>query len=467
MIHGPGESQSIARMKYPITFNNISNFTNEVHLSSGITYNPAYPFDMSFFLECKAPFDEQTAHHPPHSPSLLPTLESLDAAFEIDIGGEIPSARFSLSELTRIVLSVLNKDFLSDIQVLAYGYCNKVYSLTFSDGTGAVVRLPHVDGEARGEAWLRRLLECEVATMKYAKQNLAPEFAALIPTIYTWDADPNNVVGQQYVVMEKMEGVRFSDAWDDATIAQKRYVAEQFARFTYALYSIGNEFTKFGSIYLDSQSGGFYVGPYVNRDYEVKGGSPGIDEGPWTKSSEFFLEQLKSRQLAFSSAQNSDDDDSFSSIIEHLQNLRPFASDFDASIIDGVQRITTHRSLFHSDLHAKNFLIDPTTIRLTGILDWEGMGIFPDWISMSIPKFLEMDKFSKIWDSKDSYEIPRELESLREWYLFERDCLQPGYSNQIEAHLKLYKLYNAIFIEPEDLEDNTNFKWIEEELWIC
>ena len=154
---------------------------------------------------------------------------------------------------------------------------------------------------AKGETWLSQLLETEVATMKYAKQNLPPEFAAIVPTVYAWDADPNNVVGQQYIIMEKMKGVRFSDVWDNATITQKQYVAEQFARFTYALYSTGNEFTKFGSIYFDSESDSFYVGPYINRDYEVNRDDPSIDGGPWTNSSECFLEQLKSRLLYFSS----------------------------------------------------------------------------------------------------------------------------------------------------------------------
>lgn len=130
------------------------------------------------------------------------------------------------------------------------------------------------------------------------------------------------------------------------------------------------------------------------------------------------------------------------------------------------KRVPIHRSLFHNDMHANNFLVDPTTMQVTGILDWEGMGIFPDWISMSIPTFLESDKLSKVWYSKDTHgikELSMEVESLREWYLLERSRLQPGYSNQVEVYLKLCKLYNAIFVEPEDLE-KINFEWIEEEL---
>ena len=449
-----------------MTSNCISDFGNAFGLSSGMTFTPWFQRDPSFLFQCNVLCPEQTTCYFPQSTSTLPTLESLDAAFSINIDEEIPPSNFSLSELTQIALSALNKESLSDVQVLAYGYSNKVYSLTFSDGTEAVVRIPHVDW--KGVHWLGRLLETEVATMKYAKRNLPPEFAALVPDVYAWDSDPKNPVGQQYTIMEKMKGVPFSDAWHDATNDQKRYVAEYFARLTHALYSTGNEFTEFGSLYFDSQSDSFHVGPYINRDYELNRHNPTVDNGPWTNSSDCFLEQLKSRLLFFSSTldETAEDNEYYSLIIKHLQNLGFFVSDFEASIINGVQRDFTHHSLFHTDLHAKNFLVDPTTMQVTGILDWEGMGIFPDWISISIPAFLETQKLSTIWNLRDTSrieEISTELESLREWYLLERNRLQPGYSNQVAGYLKLYKLYNAIFVEPEDVE-GTTFEWIEKEL---
>ena len=448
-----------------MTFNPMPDFNNGLGLCSDTTYSPLFQRDRSFLFECIAPFAEQ----PPPEESTLPTLEPLDAAFSSDVKDDIPSFGFSLPELTQVALASLNKESLSDIRVLAYGYSNKVYSLTFSDGTEAVLRFPHIDVAWKGQGWLGQLLDCEVGTMKYAKQNLPPEFAALVPTIYAWDSDPSNPVGQQYIIMEKMKGVPFSDAWDDATTEEKEYVVEQLAEFTYALHSTGNEFTKFGSIYFNPENDSFYVGPYINRDYEIEIHNPNIDHGPWTNSSEVFLEQLKSRLLYFSSTlhENNRDGDKYSAIVDHLQNLGLFISDFEAVIIDGVERVMDHRSLFHTDLHAKNFLVDSRTMQVTGVLDWEGMGIFPDWISMSIPAFLESQKLSKIWETKNSDELEdlsEELEGFKEYYLFERSRLQPGYEDQVAAYLKLYKLYNAIFVEPEDLRRNSDFDWIVEEL---
>jgi hypothetical protein len=79
---------------------------------------------------------------------------------------------------------------------------------------------------------------------------------------------------------------------------------------------------------------------------------------------------------------------------------------------------------------------------------------------MSIPTFPEREMLSKVWNSGDTIireGMSKEVEGLREWYLLERSRSQPAY-------LKLYKLYNAISVEPEDLIEETAFKWIDEEL---
>ena len=72
--------------------------------------------------------------------------------------------------------------------------------------------------------------------MKYAKKNYHRNSLLSFPTIHAWDAGNRNIVGQQYMIMEKIEGVRFSDVWDDATSDQKRYVVERLARFACALH---------------------------------------------------------------------------------------------------------------------------------------------------------------------------------------------------------------------------------------
>jgi aminoglycoside phosphotransferase (APT) family kinase protein len=460
-------------MHYPATFNNILHYGYEFGSSSWIKPNCWFQQLTPFSFECSTPPAEQIAHDFESTLPNFPALESIDTPLDVDLEEEDATGTFSLSNITQIALSVLKKDSLSDVNELASGFGSKVYSLTFSDGTEAALRLPHDDDEeysTRDKDWLYRLISCEVATMKYAKKMLPLEFAALIPTVYAWNADPNDVVGKQYILMEKMKGVRFSDAWPGVGISQKRYVAEQFARFTHALHSIGNEFTKFGSIYFDSQSDSFFVGPYVDRVFDLQTWNTSIDDGPWTHFSESFLAQLKAHLLFYSEQQlledDEDIDDSISLIIKHLENLSLFAAKFDESIVDGVERIPAHRSLAHFDINAHNFLVDPTTMQLTAILDWEGMGIFPDWMSVKFPRFMQSENLSRIlavMDTDESEEAGYEMENIRNWYVSERNRLQPRYSNQLEAYSKLDKIYNALFLWPENLEDST-VKWMEEEL---
>ncbi|KAI0280955.1 hypothetical protein BGY98DRAFT_961531 [Russula aff. rugulosa BPL654] len=46
-------------------------------------------------------------------------------------------------------------------------------------------------------------------------------------------------------------------------------------------------------------------------------------------------------------------------------------------------------SLFHDDISTNNILVDPTTFRITGIVDWECVSLQPLWEVSRVPKLLE------------------------------------------------------------------------------
>jgi hypothetical protein len=46
-------------------------------------------------------------------------------------------------------------------------------------------------------------------------------------------------------------------------------------------------------------------------------------------------------------------------------------------------------SLFHDDMSTNNILVDPTTFRITGIVDWECVSLKPLWEVSRVPKLLE------------------------------------------------------------------------------
>ena len=413
----------------------------------------------------------------PTSPlkSSFPSLEALDAAFESSHKDEAPPLNFSLLELISIATTTLGKDSCSNIRLISCGAFNKVYVLSFNDDTDAIARLPHASGPHRDLKWPSRI-ESEVATMKYAKQNLSPEFSALIPTVYAWESTANNPVDQPYILMERMKGYTFDSHWNQMTISQKKKVAEQLAHFTAALHSVGTEFTEIGSIYHDAQKDKYYVGPYVDKFANIRFHIPDLITGPWSKSSEFFGSQVKNKLLLGDTVlfertneHNIFGDTPVSSIVKYLTNLYSFRSLFDLPKIANVALSTTRRSLFHDDLNTANIMIDTTTMQLTGILDWEGVSVYPDWLAVSVPKcFSGPDAYSPLTllagYPVEETEFFMEQTKLRNWYILERCGSEPGFSMRLEAYEKLQKLYDGIDLGWNILDWEKFPKWVVEEL---
>ena len=46
-------------------------------------------------------------------------------------------------------------------------------------------------------------------------------------------------------------------------------------------------------------------------------------------------------------------------------------------------------SLYHDDLTTNNILVDPTTHRITGIVDWECVSLEPSWKVVRVPQLLD------------------------------------------------------------------------------
>ena len=327
--------------------------------------------------------------------------------------------------------------------------------------------------------------------MKYAKQRLSPEFSVLIPTVYAWESTPKNPVGQPYILMERMKGRSFDKCWKEITLAQKRMIARQLAHFTTALHTIGGEFTEIGNIYYNTDKENFYIGPYVDKFLDIRWDVPDHDAGPWSMSSQFFGSQVENRMLFGHTClfERTNKDNRFGGtpvgdIVGYLMNLYSFCSKFGAptlenviyskmlgtTTIEKVAHSATRRSLFHDDLNEANILIDPTTMKLTGIIDWEGVGISPEWMAVSIPRCFDgPDAYSPesqlgCYDDRDKIGLYIEKIELRSWYMMERCGLEPGFSKRVRAYAKLRKLWSAIDLMWNVLDCDELPKWVDQEM---
>jgi hypothetical protein len=136
----------------------------------------------------------------------LPTLTELDAEYEARVGARgivrRLALKFSLAHIVEEAISV--ECSLSEIKLLSCGMFNKVYILCFTDGSEVVA-----SSLCRIQRRTPKSVDTgstAVASMKYAKRNLKPEFACLVPEVYGWNASPDNPVCQPYIIMQKMSG---------------------------------------------------------------------------------------------------------------------------------------------------------------------------------------------------------------------------------------------------------------------
>jgi Phosphotransferase enzyme family len=387
---------------------------------------------------------------------------------------------FSLPHLVEEALKACNKTDVSDIKLISCGGINKVYVLSFSDGTDAIARLPYLKSkEQRDQVWSDRL-KSEVATMKYAKRHLTPEFAALIPQVYAWNPSSDNPIGQPYIIMQRMRGSTLGSCWKETSTKEKEVVAKQLAQFTFAMQNIGTEFSEIGSLYYDEEKDSFYVGPFIakfpaNLIYDHL---YDLDCGPWATSSDFMLAQIRNqlcinRTSVFPKADKENIlphviPTTVFDVVTHLNNISYFAAQFRHDKINDVRYSDKSRSLFHDDLHVDNILIDPETMALTGILDWEGITISPDWRSISIPICFEGPEVYSDESELDCVQVDHRSHykgqtELRDWYTLVRSSLDPGFHHKVAAYRSWRRVYEGIFVDWTDLRLDEG-EWIADEI---
>ena len=70
-----------------------------------------------------------------------------------------------------------------------------------------------------------------------------------VPKVYAWSSRAqDNVVGAEYIIMEKLPGIQLSVVWADMEIEARLTIAKAIARYQKAWMSIS--FNQFGSLYF-------------------------------------------------------------------------------------------------------------------------------------------------------------------------------------------------------------------------
>ncbi|KAJ9148455.1 Kinase-like protein [Pleurostoma richardsiae] len=88
----------------------------------------------------------------------------------------------------------------------------------------------------------------EVATLRWVAQNTSLP----VPRVLAYNADRSNPIGFEWIIMEKMPGKPWADAWRDLSMPAKQDVVRQIARFCSDTFQ--NQMRGIGSLFPDSNS---------------------------------------------------------------------------------------------------------------------------------------------------------------------------------------------------------------------
>ncbi|KAK4115520.1 hypothetical protein N656DRAFT_787225 [Canariomyces notabilis] len=283
---------------------------------------------------------------------------------------------------------------------------------------GTFHRLYRIANPDSSHVWLFRVAipadpvfktESEVATMEYVRRHTSLP----VPRVLAFSSSDNNELGYEWILMEMLPGVSLRSVWGDMPYDAKVQLFVELAGYVNELLAL--RFSKLGNIYFADVVGKLFpqeVSP--SRKPTNNMNTVDVDIGPncdfvvgRTVSQEFFFEKRVHLNASRGPFQTSRE--WFQARLEllgkRLQNLSvyPEASYYcenDRELeknwnrIDKlfyqlkrlVPRLVRRKNgpedvgvLWHDDLSEHNLLVDPTTFKLTGVIDWESVGVVPSF----------------------------------------------------------------------------------------
>ncbi|KAK3053875.1 hypothetical protein LTR09_005155 [Extremus antarcticus] len=325
--------------------------------------------------------------------------------------------------------------------------------------------------------------ESEVATLEYAKvHTLVP-----VPGVVAFDSSTENALGFEWILMEKVPGIRLQDAWPSMSQESKEALTTEVAGMMMSLQL--SSFDSIGSLYssdraapysntdglgrkaraaepetqMDPPYGQYVVGRLVDRNFfRAKRVFLEVKRGPYESCQDFIKASIDMEITSLEHLSDEPFRDDLTAVDNSIKESIEYPDDGDGSqvnqTINACRQLrdvvahtfgdgASHRQeavdktlgvdlsqtnvrfvLAHTDLSARNILVDPKTHEITGVVDWEFSATQPLWRAAIYPRFLQSRAC--------------ELEDLE-------DCDKTTLRERTEFYelTQLRKLYNRTFLE--------------------
>ncbi|KAF2763253.1 hypothetical protein EJ05DRAFT_506868 [Pseudovirgaria hyperparasitica] len=234
-----------------------------------------------------------------------------------------------------------------------YGVSHRPGCVSIPDGTkNLIVRLANPNAEGMHH---ETRIENEVAIISLAASALRDFQPHVVPSIYAWgSAAAKSSFG--WTIQELMPGTSLDELFPSMELPQKREVFAQMARLLKGLqdYQLPETITAFGGVTFDKD------GKIVSAVM------PTVGKGPWPSYEASFRGRIE---------------EEFREVDEnpHVQGWRGegIRDRLDAFVERGLSaqfeslETKQDKSIVHADFNPSNLLIDPSTLRITGLIDYD------------------------------------------------------------------------------------------------
>ncbi|KFY95685.1 hypothetical protein V498_03196 [Pseudogymnoascus sp. VKM F-4517 (FW-2822)] len=378
------------------------------------------------------------------------------------------------------------------------GSLNWASFLSFEDEVEWVFRSPATEEDEFTLETVGELLESEVATMKYIRENSYIP----IPHIFDYSSTASNLIGIPYILMSKAPGTQLQNfRWDPHPLekgvfpqrqhlspTQKEKVIRQLGGIASQLSNL--RFNELGSLF--QEAGEYRVGKclspaFVFHDRETLGD---IERGPFKHDDEYYqalvsvlfnmLKGLGSNttRTAISwwqdfvniggkidSGQNRLD---YCTAGHFLQRMIPFLR---GETFGALSKPVNGFPLCHPDLSASNIFVD-SELNITCVIDWAFASTVPISTALMTPglphprdgtePYLDLAFKSGFTADRPHDEVKLEIslwECTRRAWLFTRLVLLDG----LQDYYYFKELYTSVYKPTEEVNISTLFKEAQKE----
>ncbi|KAE8376630.1 phosphotransferase enzyme family-domain-containing protein [Aspergillus bertholletiae] len=275
--------------------------------------------------------------------------------------------------------------------------------------------------------------ESEVATLAFLRQKTSIP----VPEVVAWSSTSDNALGYEWVLLKKIEGVPLEQRWRSISMDTKLQICERLAAYATELRSL--PFDQIGSLYFEGINARTESGSSTDNSQPIKFMSSyigkGVDVGQMMQTA-WITSGVEIAQSEDASDIDSDCDEDLVEEAPDMLNVCETAQGMIVRLFPSADPDTGH-TLYHHDLNLNNIIVDPASLRINAVIDWEMVCVLPQWASFYYPKmFLDVDPVTE-----EEPPIPADYNDESDYTIIRRDrwdarILRRAFDRYIEAMCK-------------------------------